>query len=423
MYYKIFTLGCKVNTYESDAIRELLKREDYLECGSRIPDIVVINTCVVTGVAAKKSRQHIHKFRTAYPDAVLAVMGCFSQQEGHHLLESCDVDVVVGTSNRHRLVEYIKEYLKTRQKIVDIDGKPRTFVYEEIAPLFQPYNSRAFVKIQDGCDNFCSYCIIPYIRGRSRSRNPEHIISEVQCLVANGYREIVITGIHTGGYGRDLGDYSFSRLIGDIIQQVPNLFRLRISSLEATEIDDSFIELLGKHANIADHLHIPLQSGSQTVLKRMNRRYEIADYLSTIEKIRRVRPNIALTTDIIVGFPNESEDEFDETVALAQKINFAELHVFPFSKREGTKAASLPDQIDEATKKKRVHSLLRLSDKLNRDYRDRFIGKQLDILVEDYDESTKLYRGHSSNYIEIHLASEKDIRGQAVNVIFQESMN
>lgn len=424
MVFLLFTLGCKVNTYESDAVRELFLAEGWSEAKDREEaDLVVINTCTVTGMAAKKSRQHIRKFRLAYPRALLVVMGCYAQEEGEAVIDECGADLILGTSHRAEIVNFIKEAQSHPGRRALLDTRPRDFKYEEIATLFQPLTSRAFVKIQDGCDNYCSYCIIPYVRGLSRSRKPQAIKREIRTLVANGYREIVITGIHTGGYGRDLKDFSFSRLIREILEENPNLYRLRISSIEASEIDDDFIALLRRYPNIADHLHIPLQSGSETVLKRMNRRYAIKDYEATISKAREARPGIAITTDVIVGFPGETDAEFQETVELIRRVAFSELHVFPFSKRENTLAAKMPEQVTDITKKKRVGELLKLSSDLHAQYEQENHGRPLSVLFEDYDEAEKTYRGHSSNYLEVHVQSAANLCGQVRTIDYRGPRN
>ncbi|MDY0345127.1 MAG: tRNA (N(6)-L-threonylcarbamoyladenosine(37)-C(2))-methylthiotransferase MtaB [Bacilli bacterium] len=424
MNFTIFTLGCKVNTYESDAVRELFLSEGWLEAKeNENVDLVVINTCTVTGTAAKKSRQHIRKFRHAYPRALVVVMGCYSQEQGGNIIDECGADLIIGTSHRGEILNLIKEARKQVKRRVIVEADPRAFDYEEIATLFQPLTSRAFVKIQDGCDNFCSYCIIPYVRGKSRSRRPEEIKKEIQTLVNNGYQEIVITGIHTGGYGKDLNNYSFSRLIREILEETPDLYRLRISSIEATEIDDEFVNLLTKYINIANHLHIPLQSGSETVLKRMNRRYKICDYIKTIEKIRNACPDIALTTDVIVGFPGETEQEFQETVTLIEQLSFSELHVFPFSNRENTAAAKMTKQIDNSLKKERVSVLLDVSKKLHNAYESKYFGKELDVLFEDFDKINGTYRGHTSNYLEVHVKSQFDLEGKVCVVAYYGPQN
>lgn len=417
MKFLLFTLGCKVNTYESDAVRELFLSEGWKETTEREEaDLVVINTCTVTGTAAKKSRQHIRQFRLAHPHALLVVMGCYAQEEGDAIIAECGADLILGTSRRDEIVSFIKEAQKHSNRKTIIDANPRDFRYEEIATVFQPLTSRAFVKVQDGCDNFCSYCIIPYVRGKSRSRNPLAVKEEIRALVANGYQEIVITGIHTGGYGRDLDNYSFSRLIREIIEENPTLYRLRISSIEASEIDDDFIDLLARYLNIADHLHVPLQSGSETVLKRMNRRYKIKDYAETINKARKARPGIAITTDVIVGFPGETEAEFQETVAFIRQTAFSQIHVFPFSRREDTAAAKMPDQVDSSIKKRRVGELLKLSDELHAGYEQNYLGQTLNVLFEDFDKADQTYRGHSSNYLEVHVQSATNLSGKVRSI-------
>ncbi|MFA7378782.1 MAG: tRNA (N(6)-L-threonylcarbamoyladenosine(37)-C(2))-methylthiotransferase MtaB [Bacilli bacterium] len=424
MLFTIFTLGCKVNTYESDAVRELFLAEGWCEAkDDQIPDLVVINTCTVTGMAAKKSRQHIRKFRNAFPRALLAVMGCYSQEEGSSVIEECRADIIIGTTHRHEIVSFIKEALKQKKPNAVIDNNYRAFEYEEIATLIQPLTSRAFVKIQDGCDNFCSYCIIPYVRGKLRSRQPQEVIKEVSSLVNNGYQETVITGINTGGYGKDMPNYCFSKLIEDILQSIPNLYRLRISSIEATEIDDDFLRLLSHYQSIANHLHIPLQSGSESVLLRMNRRYHLSRFAETISRIRKVRPDIAITTDVIVGFPGETEEEFKETYEFIKKIEFAELHVFPFSARENTAAFKMANQIDATTKKKRVSQLLDLSKQLQSHYSDKYRGQVLDVLFEDYDDKTDTYRGHASNYLEVHVKSTINLEGKCQQIVYQGPWN
>jgi len=419
MRFSIFTLGCKVNTYESDAVRELLLEEKWIEGGSgEKVDVVIINTCVVTSTAEQKSRQHIRRFRRANPDAVLVAMGCYSQREGGELLATCGADIVIGTSRRKLVVSHIEAFLADRTPIVDVEGEPRHSKYEEIGSILQPFTSRAFVKIQDGCDNYCSYCIIPYVRGRSRSREPQKIVEEIRNLVQRDYKEIVIAGIHTGGYGKDLADSSLSKLIADILQEIPQLFRLRISSIEETEIDDDLIALLKKYPNIADHLHIPVQSGSEAVLRRMNRKYHIADFKRKVDAIRCARPDIAITTDVIVGFPGETDDELRETCAFIEDVHFSELHVFPFSKRDGTPAAKMANQVSDAVKKQRVKTLLSLSRVLHQEYAEKFIGRELEVLFEDYDEACATYRGHTSNYLEVHLASKNDLRSQVRKVAY-----
>ena len=391
---KFISLGCKVNSYESDALKELFLSNGF----SDKDNIIVINTCSVTSIADQKSRQIIRREKRNNKDAVVAVMGCYSQKNADYVINECKADIVVGTSNRTKLVEYVKTFLKERKPIIDVEPKPREFKYESFGTFSLPSTTRAYIKVEDGCNNFCTYCTIPYTRGVARSRPREEIVSEIKSLISHGYLEFVITGIHTAHYGLDLKNETFSSLIEELLN-IDGLYRLRISSIEESEIDDKFIELLRTKDNIANHLHMPLQSGSPTVLKRMGRKYNVDDFINKVKRIREARPDIAITTDVIVGFPNETEEEFLETVNFIKKVNFAELHVFPFSAREGTPAYKMSGQVSPDVKAKRVQTLLELSEKLKENYRKKFIGKELEVIIEEKDKETGLMRGHSSNYL------------------------
>ena len=391
---KFSSLGCKVNSYESNALKELFLINGF----SNQDNIVVINTCSVTAIADQKSRQIIRRERRNNPNAIVAVMGCYSQKNAIYVRDECGADVVVGTSNRNKLVELIKQFQQNKQPIIEVEDNPRSFAYESFGTVAIPNTTRAYIKIEDGCNNFCSYCTIPYTRGKARSRDKDEIINEINTLISHGFLEFVITGIHTAHYGLDLKDVSFSSLIEELTN-LNGLYRLRISSIEESEIDDKFIKLLKEKDNIANHLHMPLQSGSPSVLKRMRRKYNVNDFINKVEKIREARPDIAITTDVIVGFPGETEEEFNETVDLIKRVIFAELHVFPFSAREGTPAYDMPDQVDAQIKAKRVQILLELSEQLKENYRKQFIGKELEVIVEEKNKQTGLMIGHSSNYL------------------------
>ena len=391
---KFISLGCKVNSYESNALKELFLINGF----SNQDNIVVINTCSVTAIADQKSRQIIRRERRNNPNAIVAVMGCYSQKNAIYVRDECGADVVVGTSNRNKLVELIKQFQQNKQPIIEVEDNPRSFAYESFGTVAIPNTTRAYIKIEDGCNNFCSYCTIPYTRGKARSRDKDEIINEINTLISHGFLEFVITGIHTAHYGLDLKDVSFSSLIEELTN-LNGLYRLRISSIEESEIDDKFIKLLKEKDNIANHLHMPLQSGSPSVLKRMRRKYNVNDFINKVEKIREARPDIAITTDVIVGFPGETEEEFNETVDFIKRVNFVELHVFPFSAREGTPAYDMPDQVDAQIKAKRVQILLELSEQLKENYRKQFIGKELEVIVEEKNKQTGLMIGHSSNYL------------------------
>ncbi len=419
MKYKIVSLGCKVNSYETAALASLLKNEGYSEDETN-PDVTIINTCSVTATADQKSRQHIRKLRKTYPNSVLVVMGCYSQGRHDFIRDEIKPDIIVGTSNRNKIPALINQFLKDKKSIDDTEENPRVFDYEEFGVTSFSDNIRSYLKIQDGCDNFCSYCLIPFVRGKSRSRKPENIIQEAEELVNSGYQEIVLTGIHVGGYGKDLEDYSFSKLVEDL-SNIPNLKSLRISSIEESEIDDHLISLVRDRKNIAKHLHIPLQSGSTNILKAMHRKYDEDQFKATLKKIREEIPNIALTTDVIVGFPGETEEDFQETIRTIKECDFNMLHVFPFSAREKTIAYKLPNQIDPKTKDERVHVLLNLSSDLWDKYTNQFVDKEVEVLIEQYDNKSHKYIGHTTNYIEVSIESDENIVGKYVKTIYKKN--
>ena len=395
---KFISLGCKVNSYESNALKELFFKNGINDNSKN--DIVVINTCSVTAVADQKSRQIIRRERRNNPNAILCVMGCYSQKNAEYVKKECGADIIVGTSNRDKIVDFVKQFIGDKKQIVAIDNDPRKFKYESFGTVAIPNSTRAYVKIEDGCNNFCSYCTIPYTRGVARSRDKDEVINEISTLVEHGFKEIVLTGIHTAHYGLDNNGCSFSELVEEICN-IPGLYRLRISSIEESEIDDKFLELLGKYPCIAEHLHMPLQSGSKTVLKRMCRKYNVEDYINKVNKITNILPNIAITTDVIVGFPGETDEEFQETYDFIKKVNFAELHVFPFSAREGTKAYDMANQVKPEVKAARVEKLLKLSEELHGKFIEKFKGQELEVILEERNKTTGLLSGFTSNYIKL----------------------
>ena len=409
---KFISLGCKVNSYESNALKELFFKHGFSETSK--PDIVVINTCSVTAVADQKSRQIIRREKRNNPNAIICVMGCYSQKNAEYIEKECGADIIVGTSNRHKIVEFVQKFIKNKKQIIAIEKNPRKFLYESLGTISIPNSTRAYVKIEDGCNNFCSYCTIPYTRGVARSRDKDEVLNEISTLVEHGFKEIVLTGIHTAHYGLDNKACSFSDLVEQICN-IPGLYRLRISSIEESEIDDKFLELLSKYPCIANHLHMPLQSGSKTVLKRMCRKYNVDDFINKVNRIRKIRPDIAITTDVIVGFPGETEEEFNETYEFIKKVNFAELHVFPFSAREGTKAYDMPNQIKPEIKSKRVDKLIKLSEELNRNYISKFKGQELEVILEERNKKTGLLSGFTSNYIKL----EADLPDKYIGEIYK----
>lgn len=402
--FTYISLGCKVNAYESNALSEALLKEGYIYSNDN-PDVAFINTCSVTATADQKSRQHIRKLINNYPHAIIVVMGCYSQGQHEFIKREIKPSIIVGTSNRSKILEYIKEFELNHQLIDETESNPRFFSYEELGINRYSEQARAYLKIEDGCDNFCSYCLIPYRRGKTRSRPFNETLLEAKELAKN-YKEIVLTGIHIGGYGKDLENMNFSKLVKSILD-IDNLYRLRISSIEESEIDDELIYLINNKDNLAKHFHIPLQSGSDTVLKRMNRKYNKEQFLNKLKAIRKACPDVALTTDVIVGFPGETEEEFLECYNFIKECDFNMLHVFPFSSREGTVASKLPNQIDPRIKKERCQKLINLSNELWAKYENRFINKEVEVLIERYDEKLDYSIGHTSNYLEVKIPHQK----------------
>ena len=395
MKFLINTLGCKVNTYESNVIRDIFLNEGYEESNSNV-DIAVINTCTVTNTSDSKSLKVIKHTIKNNPNAIVIVCGCFSQINPDRLKDMEGVSIVLGNYNKSKIMDYINQYKKDKKQIIDVrELNDEKF---ECMKLNNFNKTRAFVKIEDGCENFCSYCIIPYSRGKVRSKLMEEVLDEINTLVNNGHREIVLTGIHTGHYGADIEEYDFSDLLNEICK-IKGLERLRISSIEITELDDKFLETLKNNKIIVDHMHIPLQSGCDKTLKEMNRKYDVAYFKDKIKKIRSIRPNISITTDVIVGFPNETEDDFNTTVNTIKEIKFTKLHVFPFSVRKGTVAETMENQIDEKTKKERVHILMNISKELELDYMNKFVGYEVEFIPEVLKDGYII--GHTGNYLQI----------------------
>ena len=409
----ICSLGCKVNIYESELVTNILKNNNYeIVDFEDIADIYIINTCSVTNESDKKSRKMINRAKKNNPNAIIIVMGCYSQVNA----EDIDVDIVLGNKDKSKIVDIIEEYKKTKEK--------KKIIYDLTKVEFEKMeinnfdnHTRAFVKIQDGCNAFCSYCIIPYVRGRVRSKAPEDVINEVTTLVEKGYKEIVLTGIHTGRYGIDINT-SLEELLNRLVK-IPNIYRIRLSSIEINEITPGIKKLLKENRVMAKHLHIPLQSGSNKILKLMNRRYNKEEFLSMVEDLKNIE-DISLTTDLIVGFPKETEEEFNETIDTLNKIGFTKIHTFPYSKRKGTPAASMEGQVSPEVKKDRVHAILKLSNKYEHSFYESKIGKVYDGVVEIHSNGIILV--HTSNFIPV-IINDKVEEGSIVNIKIEKVDN
>ena len=416
MKVKGISLGCKVNTYEMEYVLSSFKEHGYtIVSDSEKADVCVINTCSVTNMSDAKSRKVINRVVRENPGSIIVVMGCMI--EANRDYDNDDVSIIIGNKDKNKVVDIVNDYKKKHEKIKrlydDFDSN-----FEDMFIKDMPGRTRAFVKIQDGCENFCSYCIIPYTRGRCRSKDKDIVLSEINTLIKNGYQEIVLTGIHTGHYGED-GSTTFPELLKEIVK-INGLKRLRISSIEITELNEDFLDVLRDNSIIVSHLHIPLQAGSNKILKSMNRKYDKEFFLNKIEEIRNIRPDISITTDIIVGFPGESEDDFLETCDFSKEIGFSKIHVFPYSRRHGTKADTMPNQIDEQTKKDRVKRLMEISNELEKEYLDKFINQKVEVLIERNNDGKS--EGHTGNYLRV-IVDEECERNTMVNVIIKKRVD
>ncbi len=408
MKFKIITLGCKVNTYESNVMRDILINNGYEETMDDA-DIFIINTCTVTNTSDNKSLKELRKIRREYPNSCVIICGCMTQVKSD--IDSIDADIIIGNQYKSRIIDLLNEYNKTNSKIVKVDNIMNANFEHMVLNNFN--RTRAFVKIEDGCENYCSFCIIPYARGKVRSKSREDVLNEVNALVNNGHKEIVLTGIHTGHYGADLDNYTFAMLLSDLVK-IDGLERIRISSIEMNEITDEVLDVIANNDKIVSHIHIPIQSGSDTILKLMNRKYLKQAFIDKINELRSIRPDISITTDIIVGFPGETEELFKETLDTVNTIRFSKIHVFPFSLRKGTKAEELPNHVDDVTKKDRVKRLIEVSKNLEIEYMNKYINKEVIFIPEVYRDGYLI--GHTGNYLLVKYKGSEDLLHKDVKV-------
>ena len=396
----VYTLGCKVNTYESEYVINELKKNNYeLVELDQNPDIIIINTCTVTNNSDAKSRKVIRQAKRMNPSAIIVAMGCFVEANKAEIFEIMpEIDIALGTKNKSKIMDLIKEY--DGNKINNTSNESDEKFDDMFIDSFNT-RTRAFVKVQDGCNNFCSYCIIPYVRGKCRSKDLDTCIKEITTLVNNGFKEIVLTGIHTGNYGKDINT-DFATLLKEVIK-INGLKRLRISSIEATELTKEVMEVIKNSNIIVNHFHVPIQSGSNKVLKLMNRKYNTDEFISIIEKLRSIKEDVSITTDIITGHPGEDEESFNETIETLEKIGFSKLHVFPYSVRRGTPSSRLP-QVSDNVKKIHTDKLLELSRIYEEEYMNKFIGKEVEVLVETSKDGFSY--GHTTNYLSVKIKGE-----------------
>lgn len=412
-----YTLGCKVNQYETEAMLEMFKKDGYVQVESEdFADVYVINTCTVTHMSDRKSRQYIRRMKKKNPDAIIAVVGCYSQVSPEEILDIEEVNLVMGTNERRQIVEEIKK-IDANKKVSTVDDIMKVRAFEEIEISQSNGKTRAFMKIQDGCDRFCTYCIIPYARGgKVRSRSIESILEEANKLANNGYKEIVLTGIHVASYGKDLREEQITLLnVIKEIDKIEGIKRIRLSSVEPVLFTDDFVSEVSKMEKVCPHYHLSLQSGCDETLKRMNRRYTIEEYKTIVDRLRENIPNVAITTDVIVGFPGETNDEFSKTYEFLKEIELSQMHIFKYSPRKGTPAATMENQIDPQMKQLRSDKLLNLNKENFNKFASRFIDKELDVLFES-NVVDGMYEGLTPNYIRVVVPSEKDIQGEILKV-------
>lgn len=420
----LHNLGCKVNAYETEAMQEMLEKEGYeIVPFKEGADIYIINTCTVTNIADRKSRQMLHRARKMNPDAIVVAAGCYvqAQENEHHELDSC-IDIVIGNNKKQDLIQILNEYeskCKT-EEVIDIN---HTNEYENLNLSRTGEHTRAYIKVQDGCNQFCSYCIIPFARGRVRSRSLEDVVQEVTTLSENGYKEVVLTGIHLSSYGVDFEEQEAGKKTDLLtlilaVHEIPGIERIRLGSLEPRIITEEFAKTIAGLPKMCPHFHLSLQSGCDATLKRMNRRYTTDEYFEKCELLRKYFDHPALTTDVIVGFPGETEEEFEESKAFVDKVNFYETHIFKYSKREGTRAAVMENQVPEQIKAERSAQLIELGAKKQEAYEKEMVGKDVEILVEEpaQIDGKEVQVGHTKEYIKVALESDENLQNQIVKM-------
>lgn len=416
-----YTLGCKVNQYETEAMTESFENAGYeIVDYSEFADVYIINTCTVTNMGDRKSRQIIRRAREKNPEALVAVVGCYSQIAPGEVLEIPEVSLVVGTDERSRMVELVEYAMEKEEKLNMVNDIMKVKEFEEMSIKSYKSRTRAFLKIQEGCDQYCTYCIIPYARGHIRSRKPDSIIAEVKELAENGFREIVLTGIHVASYGKDLGNTSLIDII-EKVHEIDGIRRIRMSSVDPNVMTDGFIERLSRLPKICGHFHLSLQSGCDETLKRMNRKYTTGEYRRVVKKLREVFADVAITTDLIVGFPGETEEEFQKTVDFVEEIAFSAMHVFKYSQRSGTPAAKYENQIKPQVKDSRSKVITAIAQKNEEKFKKAFIGRSKPVLYEQpFDGQKSLFEGLTDNYIRVVSESREDIKGKIIETVLAE---
>ena len=404
-----YTLGCKVNQYETNGMIQKFKESGYeiVDIEQEISDICIVNTCTVTNMSDRKTRQALRKIKEKNPNAVIVATGCYAQVAKAELEKMPEIDIVLGNDEKNDIVKYVEKFIKEKDKLIKIQDISNQKEFIDMGQITYTEKTRAVVKIQDGCNQFCSYCIIPYARGRVRSRSQESIINEITQISKKGIKEVVITGIHIASYGRDFNDENGLIDLLEKINLIDGIERIRLGSLEPTIITEEFIKRLVKLDKICHHFHLSLQSGCNETLNRMNRKYSTDEFRKIVERLRKYYKDVILTTDIIVGFPGETEEEFKQTYQFLEEIKFYKMHVFPYSPRRGTRAAVMPNQIDGNIKEQRSKKLIELSNKNEKEYNEQYIGKEVEVLFEDREK--EYYKGHTQNYILVKYKTAEEL--------------
>ena len=415
-----YTLGCKVNQYETNAMAQKFKESGYeiVDMNDDISDICIVNTCTVTNMSDRKSRHSLRRVKEKNPSAIIAAVGCYAQVAKNDLENMPEIDIVLGNEEKANIVQYVEKFIENEKKLIEIEDIATKKEFEDMGQITYTEKTRAFIKVQDGCNQFCSYCIIPYARGRVRSRNAESIIKEITQIAQNGIKEVVITGIHVASYGRDFGNENGLIELLEKINEIEGIKRIRLGSLEPKIITEEFMQRLSKLEKICHHFHLSLQSGCDATLKRMNRKYTTSEVKEIIERLRRYYDDVMLTTDIIVGFPGETEEEFETTYQFLKQAKLYKMHVFQYSPRKGTRAAVMPNQIDGNIKEARSKKLIELSNENQKMYNQQLVGKDVEVLFEDkeVEDGITYFRGHTQNYILVKYKTDENLENTLKNV-------
>lgn len=408
-----YTLGCKVNQYETNAMAQKFKESGYeiVDMNDDISDICIVNTCTVTNMSDRKSRHSLRRVKEKNPSAIIAAVGCYAQVAKNDLENMPEIDIVLGNEEKANIVQYVEKFIENEKKLIEIEDIATKKEFEDMGQITYTEKTRAFIKVQDGCNQFCSYCIIPYARGRVRSRKAESIIKEITQIAQNGIKEVVITGIHVASYGRDFGNENGLIELLEKINEIEGIKRIRLGSLEPKIITEEFMQRLSKLEKICHHFHLSLQSGCDATLKRMNRKYTTSEVKEIIERLRRYYDDVMLTTDIIVGFPGETEEEFETTYQFLKQAKLYKMHVFQYSPRKGTRAAVMPNQIDGNIKEARSKKLIELSNENQKMYNQQLVGKEAEVLFEDkeVEDGITYFRGHTQNYVLVKYKTDENL--------------